>query len=92
MDVLEKARKAIQESRDSNKQRFRIVKTDEGINGGATMPQYADEIRRKRLNNEAELQISAHKSRIKELKKKIKDAKVEICELEAKIEQLVESS
>jgi uncharacterized coiled-coil DUF342 family protein len=56
------------------------------------MPQYADEIRRQRFNNEAQLKVLACKLRITELKKQIKDAKVEISELEAKIKELAQSS
>ena len=54
----------------------------------ATMPEYADQIRKHRLDSEAQTKISECKLRIRELKKRIKDAKIEIRELEAKIEEL----
>jgi uncharacterized coiled-coil DUF342 family protein len=52
------------------------------------MPQYADEIRRKRLIAEAHAKLTACQLKMTELKRQIKDVKVEIDELEAQMEKL----
>ena len=52
------------------------------------MPQYADEIRRKRLIAEAHAKLTACQLKMTELTRQIKDVKVEIDELEAQMEKL----